>query len=114
MFEPWTMCSSTTHPLGCIRELHLAGHITAPLENEGNVKLLRSSPSERRAVLLVDRMAGWYANLAQAGSALPNLGGRSWHVEVVWRPVGWLGTYRRSRTTGLWFSGGHRYHVQGN
>lgn len=36
---------------------------------------------------------------------------RTWRVDVVVRPVGYLGTFRRSRTTGLWFSGRHRHHV---
>lgn len=39
---------------------------------------------------------------------------RSSKVGVVCPPVGWLGNYRRSRDTGLWFRGQHRWHSLGN
>ena len=60
----------------------------------------------------LDRYAGWYQALARHGNALPcRPYGRSWGVEVVVRPLGWLGTYGRSRTTGHWFSGRYRWHL---
>jgi hypothetical protein len=58
-------------------------------------------------------MVGWYRALVEAGSTLPQVEQRSWHVDVYARPVGHLGTYRRSRISGLWFSGPHRYHDPG-
>jgi hypothetical protein len=85
-----------------------------PLEEpEATVFLLRSAEKERRAVLMADSMIGWYRALALQGGALPALGERSWHVDVVVRTVGWLGTYRRSRVSGLWFAGPHRFHIHG-
>jgi hypothetical protein len=73
--------------------LHLARHINSPLERQkGSVLLFHSDPSSRRAVLIVEEMAGWYANLASAGSSLPDIGSPSWYVDVVCKPVGWLGT----------------------
>ena len=94
--------------------LHLSGHFAGPLEDPpGEVHLVRTDSKRRRAVLLVDFMVGWYRALCTAGDTLPDLGERSWRVEVVVRPVGSLGVYRRSRETGIWFAGRHRYHELG-
>ena len=41
-------------------------------------------------------------------------GGRSTRVAVVWPTGGWLGNYRRSRETGMWFRGRHAVHMLGN
>lgn len=95
--------------------LHLSVHNSGPLEPAPpGVTLIHSSSAERRAVLVADSMVGWYRALADHGSALPSLGDRSWHVDVFARPVGHLGTFRRSRDTGIWFAGPHRYHLVGN
>jgi hypothetical protein len=91
--------------------LHLSTHLAGPLaQPTGDVTLVRTDSSRRRAVLLTDSMAGWYRALYTAGAALPDLGDRRWHVEVVVRPVGSHGVFRRSRATGIWLSGPHRYH----
>lgn len=95
--------------------LHLSSHCNGPLDGQsGNALLVRTRRAERRAVLLLDSMRGWYRALRQQGTTLPALGDRSWRVEVVVKPVGFLGTYRRSSETGLWFAGRHRYHRHGN
>ena len=94
--------------------LHLAYHCDGPIErNHVDGLLVRTSPHEHRAVLVLEGMPGWYRALAEHGSRLPDLGAHSWYVDVFSKPVGWLGTYRRSRLTGLWFSGHHRNHVEG-
>jgi hypothetical protein len=61
-------------------------------------------------------MDAWYFDLADKAVTLPPPGGShlSWFVDVYVRPVGHLGTYRRSTTTGLWYSGQHGIHMQGN
>ena len=70
---------------------------------------------ERTAVFVADGIDGWYGRLAEIGGELPLLAdSRSWHVDVYVRPIGFVGTYRRSRQTGLWFSGQHRHHSVGN
>jgi len=61
--------------------------------------VLRGSARDRRAVLVLDSMVGWYEALVAQGDQLPATTGRSWHVEVFVRPVGSRGTYRRSRQT---------------
>ena len=94
--------------------LHLSMHLGGPLgDPDGEVELVRTDAQRRRAVLLLDSMRGWYRALVAATADLPDLGDRSWHVEVVVRPVGSLGVHRRSRQTGIWFAGPHRYHVIG-
>lgn len=94
--------------------LHLTTHHYAPLDQPpGDVMMVHTDRRRRRAVLVVDSMVGFYGALAEAGSSLPELGNRSWHVDVFSRPVGFLGTYRRSRETGIWFAGRHRYHTLG-
>lgn len=95
--------------------MHLAAHSLAPAADtrEGDA-WLKADPSDRRAVLVVKQYAGWYGALGRLGSTLPpRADGRSWRVDVLCRPVGWLGTYRRSRKTGRWFAGRHSVHTLG-
>jgi hypothetical protein len=95
--------------------LHLSVHCSGPLEDaRSEVLLLQSSRDRARAVLVLDSLIGWYRALASYGAALPHIGERSWRVDVMVKPVGWLGTYRQSRETGLWFSGPHHLHMEGN
>lgn len=96
--------------------LHLSQHCAGPMLTGGvrDAMLLRSRSAERRAVVAVTSTSGWYHALATLGGELPELGGHSWHVDVYAQPAGWLGTYRRSRITGLWFSGRHHLHLVGN
>lgn len=78
-------------------------------------RIVDASPGRRSATFVADDLDGWYAQLATMGSALPQLrGGASWNVDVFVKPIGFVGTYRRSRSTGLWFAGRHRYHIVGN
>lgn len=67
----------------------------------------------REAVLVVNHFGAWRRDLEKAGDTLPDLGNRSWHVEVFDRQVGFLGKFRRSRETGIWFQGRHSVHVRG-
>jgi len=94
--------------------LHLAMHSTGPLyEPPMKPLLLRSRRRDRHAVLVLDSMIGWYRALATHGPTLPDIGEQSWHIDVIVKPVGHLGAFRRSRETGLWFAGRHRHHVHG-
>lgn len=66
------------------------------------------------AAMLARRYAGWVQALHASDPLLGTApSARSWRVDVVVEPVGWLGTYRRSRTTGRWFTGRHRHHLMG-
>ncbi len=95
---------------GGTNPLHL-GHCLGAFQGVASGDLHLSSPKERRATLVLDRAQGWCAALE--GLTLPSLGHRSWHVEVIIRPLGWLGTFRRSRETGRWFTGRHSVHTLG-
>jgi hypothetical protein len=95
--------------------LHLSVHCAGPLNDVGqpSLPLLNAGKNRRRAVLTLTSMQGWYATLCNEANSLPPLAEGSWHVDVFVMPTGWLGTFRRSRTTGLWYSGRHRFHVPG-
>ncbi|WDH78801.1 hypothetical protein PTQ19_15030 [Microbacterium esteraromaticum] len=78
-------------------------------------RLLGVDRQRRTATLVAEHLDGWYASLADLGSRLPDLAdGSSWRVDVFVKSIGFLGTYRRSWVTGLWFSGRHRFHAIGN
>lgn len=95
--------------------LHLSSHWQGPMrESPSPSLLLRSHPTERRAALVLDSMVGWYRELHRQMQELPSITGRSWHVDVFVKPVGWLGTYRRSLETGRCFAGRHRFHSVGS
>lgn len=94
--------------------LHLAAHGFAGMGTDAVGVLCRTSTQGRRAAVVLDGYSGWYRALAARGASLPELPGeRSWRVDVTVAPVGWLGTYRRSRVSGRWFSGPHRLHRMG-
>ncbi len=95
--------------------LHL-GHALSPIRPEDSqsgrvVRLAIEKPG--RAVLTTNRYDGWYASLVQRGNALPPLSSGSWRVSVFCLPIGYLGTYRRSRVSGRWFASRHRHHELG-
>jgi hypothetical protein len=98
---------------GGTNSLHL-GHSRDACDKDSMPGLLLHSESrERRAVLVLEQARGWYRQLLLHGQALPSVGQRSWHVDVLVKPVGWLGTFRRSRVSGLWFRGKHSIHMAG-
>ena len=66
----------------------------------------------RVQALILGHYCGWYRQLMGTGES--TIGGRSRRVDVVVRPLGWVGTYRKSRTTELWFRGKHSVHLLGN
>ena len=99
--------------------LHLYDHACNAVsdgedDNASIARLIAGTADTRSAVLLIDRYGGWYRELARYGATLPALANnRSWRVDVLCRPVGCLGTFRRSRLTGRWFAGRHRFHSKG-
>lgn len=94
--------------------LHLTGHTGQSGTPDPEASLTVVSRSECRAIFLTSTMDAWYFDLAERAKSLPDIGCHSWRVDVVVKPVGFLGTYRKSRDTGLWFVGKHRYHTPGN
>ena len=91
--------------------LHLTGHSGEGGEPDPTSTISVISRSDRRAVFLTNTMDAWYFDFEKKAEKLPDTGQRAWRVDVIVRPVGFLGTYRRSHVTGLWFSGRHRVHT---
>lgn len=118
----------THHPWG--KHLEHGDHIGAPSgadwagypgaagqsdELSHMARLVQPDPFHRRATLVSDVPDGWYAALAERGASLPQQpGDPSWRIDVFIKQYGYVGEYRRSRRTGLWFSGRHRHHTVGN
>jgi hypothetical protein len=76
--------------------------------------LLRDD-STHRACLIVDVYQGWYRALARTTTVLAPVRSRqAWTVEVICRPVGHLGLYRRCPHTGRWFAGSVNAHLLGS
>lgn len=95
-----------------MHQQHFIGWWARDQKNGGTLFL--APPPSRKAVLVLPHYTAWYRALATHGNALPERpDGRSWKVTVVIEPLGVLGTYRRSRTSGRWFSGQHRVHELG-
>lgn len=72
------------------------------------------SLQDRKAVVMLESASGWHRSLRTTEDLLPKLHNQSWYVDVVAKSLGWMGTFRRSRKTGLWFLGKHSIHMQGN
>ncbi|WP_251449398.1 hypothetical protein [Microbacterium sp. Marseille-Q6648] len=90
-------------------------HLPVPAELAESARISHSDPARGRATLVTEHVTGWYSTLADLGATLPpRPGGRSWRVDVFVQPIGYLGEYRHSWSTGLWFAGRHRYHAVGN
>jgi hypothetical protein len=99
---------------GGLDPMHLTGHSGESGRPDSSASLTITSRAERQALFLTTTMDAWYFDLAERAKSLPNVGNLSWRVDVLVKPVGFLGTYRKSRDTGLWFAGQHRYHTPGN
>lgn len=98
--------------------LHLSVHVPSPIDvgpaatAAGIGDLGVSGPP--RAALHCEQYAGWYRALAEFGAQLPgDAQRRGWRVDVTVAGIGYLGTFRRSRRSGRWFAGQHRWHELG-
>ncbi len=95
---------------------HLLGLGAIEVGNPQSGRLVHDLPTgiDRDAHLVLDTYCGWYGTLARLGTDLPSRpDGMSWRVHVTVKPLGFLGTYRRSRRTGRWFAGRHQHHMLG-
>lgn len=103
--------------------LHLSSHVYTPIHEQ---KYILPSPprdategfwmeagaASRRGTLMLNTYSGWYNHLMASPHDWQGI--HDTRMDVVVRPLGWLGTYRKSRVTGLWFRGQHRWHMLGN
>jgi hypothetical protein len=89
--------------------LQLQGHLNSPAFMVPSQTPGRPQGDQSCATLVLDSLVGWHTALAQTFANSP----KDVQVDVFVRPVGWLGTYRRSPATGGWYSGHHGVHVRG-
>lgn len=98
--------------------LHLFHHVQVhgeENESDPSPHRLVVSADGRSADLFVSSMKGWHGLLSRVGAGLRHPEkGRSVRVTVHCPHVGTLGEFRRSRETGIWFSGPHSLHMLGN
>ncbi|MDQ0863771.1 hypothetical protein [Arthrobacter globiformis] len=99
--------------------LQLADHLESLLLMPGPREVRLSGGSDAVSVpnvhLLLPNSSGWSKSLQRHGDKLPvRPDGRSWRVAVTSATLGYLGEFRRSRETGLWFAGRHASHMLGN
>jgi hypothetical protein len=102
--------------------LHLEqGHVADWLNSaefmkpNSNCELTLDVSGEPRGTLIAENLGGWYRYLHESEALQSDHpSGRSWRIDVVVKPVGYLGNFRRSRETGRWFAGPHSLHVVGN
>lgn len=103
--------------------MHLGGGIHGGAASLGwdsgseptDARLVGVDIASRTAVFVAEDISHWYSKLNELGIQLPALpSGRNWRVDVYVRAIGFLGTYRKSHATGLWFSGRHKIHAAGN
>lgn len=92
--------------------LHLQGHVGGPCELSPSPGVLSMASDVPRAALVVEQAVGWYRNLLEVGAELPP--DVPWLIDVVIKPVGWVGSFARSASTGLWHAVGEGVHVRGN
>ena len=98
--------------VGPNKRSHSSGPVKRPARG-GHLHL--NTRRERSGVFTTDSALGWYRSLVEAAEAKINFKHEpDWRIDVFVRPFGFLGTYRHSWETGLWFSGKHRYHTVGN
>ena len=86
---------------------HLQSHVPSP---EATITVTK----HRHAVMAAADAHNWYATLGALGRTLEPLHNQSWYVDVFVKPIGFVGTFRQSRSSGNWFSGQHRTHSPGN
>ena len=97
--------------------LHLTMHIDGPMRRPHHLVGLGDAavPELFGGTLHLDSMTGWYGVLLENRfTDLFDVTQENEKVEVVVDRVGSLGTFHRSPTTGLWYSGRHSVHLAGN
>lgn len=97
---------------------HHLGYHVQPMEIPAQVSVVPAAGamvagSAIDVIVTADRFHDAFSTLRDGGIAAQT-SGRSTRVALFWPSGGWLGNYRCSRTTGLWFRGRHTVHALGN
>lgn len=99
--------------------LHLGGHVnnallSSPQPDASKGEHFVADLDQATAALILPSYQGWCRRLAEQGSKVTNSPTRDrWQIDVVARPIGWLGTYRLSPITGRWYACSHDVHLMG-
>lgn len=94
-------------------QFHMLGHAQSAGWPEHHAheprlyELRQGDDRSARFVLELDVYAGWFEALAALGAHLDA------GIDVVVKPIGWLGTFGRSPTTGLWHRTDEETHQMG-
>lgn len=96
---------------------HIRYHVQ-PLPQEIEVSVVAATGakiagSSVDVIVTANRFHDAFAALRE-GRVPAQTSGRSTRVALLWPSGGWLGTYRCSRKTGVWFRGRHAVHELGN
>lgn len=112
-------------PIQGVDILHLSPHVIEVLgavpvnvsmnADGGSILHTASDSDDVRASLVLENDQPWHSTLVRTGEGLPlRSDGRSWRVDVTSKDYGYIGEFRKSRVTGLWFAGKHSSHMLGN
>ena len=77
-----------------------------------NPQVFSNDSRNDAGLLMLDVYAGWYRELLSLRPVSTKLSAP--RIDVVVKPVGWLGTFSLSPQTGLWYRGDHSTHLLGN
>jgi len=104
-------CMKPNPFFGGYNPLHLIhfGSLWETPSNSGKLESLGKNTS--RAILTLLEPKGWYTSLSLKCKELGLLG---YTIDVVIKDIGWLGSFKHSPVTGLWYQGDHYIHLQGN
>lgn len=103
-FAPFDLFHGGSDPL------HVGHHVKAALEGFRGHSIAALATHGSRPVIVLDSMPGWYGEMVRLCAAYE----LEKPVEVFCKPVGWLGTFRRSASSGLWHAAVEEVHTMGN
>lgn len=107
---------------GGLDPLHLGAHAVAVMlgrpgyheqPNYLGEPQLAFDTNRRAGALLIPTYTGWYRQLHEAAAHLESEHGPDFSIDITVRPIGWLGTYRRSPASGRWHASTERTHLMG-
>lgn len=104
-------CQKSNPFFGGYNPLHLI-HFGILWDTPSDIgKLEKIGKNASRAILTLPELKGWYTSLSLTSKELGLLG---YTIDVIIKDIGWLGSFKHSPVTGLWYQGEHNIHLQGN
>ncbi|MCD2168275.1 hypothetical protein LPW41_01040 [Microbacterium sp. JC 701] len=87
---------------------------TTSIRDAGHQSVLTITDSRTRRGVFLTGEEGFYEDLTNRWSELPEVAPSNWRIDVFNRQLGFIGTYRKSRATGRLHVGKHSVHMLGN